>query len=70
MEIEMKSLQLNGVWELVEPPPNRKIIGSKWIFKRRVDADRILECYKARLVAQGCTQKFCPRVYPEVWVRL
>ena len=58
MEIEMKSLQLNGVWELVEPPPNRKIIGSKWIFKRKVDADGILERYKARLVAQGCTQKF------------
>ena len=29
MEIEMKSLQLNGVWELVEPPLNRKIIGSE-----------------------------------------
>ena len=58
MEIEMKSLQLNGVWELVEPPLNRKIIGSKWIFKWKVDADGILECYKARLVAQGCTQKF------------
>ena len=58
MEIEMKLLQLNGVWELVELPSNRKIIGSKWIFKRKVDADGILECYKARLVAQGCTQKF------------
>ena len=58
METEMKSLQSNGVWELVEPPPNRKIIGSKWIFKRKVDADGILERYKARLVAQGCTQKF------------
>jgi len=29
MESEMKSLHLNGVWELVEPPSNRKIVGSK-----------------------------------------
>ena len=32
MESEMKSLHLNGVWELVEPPLNRKIVGSKWVF--------------------------------------
>ena len=27
-------------------------------FQTEMDADRILDCYKARLVAQGCTQKF------------
>ena len=54
----MGSLRLNKVWELVEPPPNRRIIGSKWVFKRKVDADGEVERYKARLVAQGCTQRF------------
>ena len=58
MEAEMRSLRLNKVWDLVEPPPNRKIIGSKWIFKRKFNADGVLERHKARLVAQGCTQKF------------
>ena len=58
MEAEMKSLQANRVWELMELPPNRKVIGSKWIFKRKMNADGTLERYKARLVAQGCTQKF------------
>ena len=29
MEEEMGSLQSNDVWELVEPPPGRKVIGSK-----------------------------------------
>ena len=58
METEMKSLWSNKVWELVEPPPNQKIIGSKWVFKRKLDANGSVECYKARLVAQGCTQKF------------
>ena len=49
MEAEMKSLQANRVWELVQLPPNRKVIGSKWIFKRKMNADGTLECYKARL---------------------
>ena len=58
MEREVESLHSNNVWELVEPPSNRKIVGSKWIFKRKVDADGAVERYKARLVAQGCSQKF------------
>ena len=55
MEREMKSLHSNKVWELVEPPPDRR---SKWIFKRKVDANGAVERYKARLVAQGCTQRY------------
>ena len=58
MEKEMESLRANKVWELVELPPNQKVVGSKWIFKRKVDADGAVVRYKARLVAQGCTQKF------------
>ena len=40
MEREMKSLHSNEVWE---PPPDRKVVGSKWIFKRKVDADGAVE---------------------------
>ena len=58
IEKEMASLQSNEVWELVELPPNRRIIGSKWVFKRKVDADGEVERYKARLVAQGRSQRF------------
>ena len=58
MKREMESLWSNEVWELVEPPPNWKIVGSKWIFKHKLDADGTVERYKARLVAQGCTQMF------------
>ena len=46
-EKEMVSLQSNEMWELVEPPPNRRIIGSKCVFKRKVDADGEVERYKA-----------------------
>ena len=58
MRQEMESLCSNDVWELVEPPPNRKIVGSKWIFKRKKDAEGVVKRYKARLVAQGCSQQF------------
>ena len=34
MESEMKSLQENNVWDLVELPPGRKMVGNKWVFKR------------------------------------
>ena len=53
----MASLKENQVWELVKLPTGRKVIGSKWIFKTKVDGDGKIERYKARLVAQGFTQK-------------
>ena len=57
-EKEMKSLQENEVWDLVELPRVRKPVGSKWVFKVKTDEDGNVERYKARLVAQGFTQKF------------
>jgi hypothetical protein len=58
MKSEMGSLKSNEVWELVEPPANRKVIGSKWVFKRKMNADGTVERYKAHLIAQGCAQRF------------
>ena len=57
MDAELKSLHTNDVWELTELPPGRQAIGSKWVYKRKQDADRKLERYKARLVAQGYNQR-------------
>ena len=53
MKKEMESLYENEVWNLVEPPKGRKIVGSKWVFKEKMGADGTTEHYKARLVAQG-----------------
>ena len=58
MEKEMKSLKDNDVWELVELPKGRKAVGSKCVFKAKTDSDRYVERLKARLVAQGFSQKF------------
>lgn len=54
----MSSVQENDVWELVDLPEDRKPVGSKWVFKAKTNADGHIERYKARLVAQGFSQKF------------
>ena len=73
MNTEMASLKDNDVWDLVEPPIGQKIVGCKWVYKIKTGADGSLQKYKARLVAQGFTQKygtdfdktFCPAVRQE-----
>ena len=58
MDRELESLRIHDVWDLVELPKDRKAVGSKWVFKLKMNADGSVERYKARLVAQGFTQKF------------
>lgn len=43
MNAEVASLHANEVWDLVELPKDRRVVGSKWVFKRKVDADGTLE---------------------------
>ncbi|GBM89165.1 Retrovirus-related Pol polyprotein from transposon TNT 1-94 [Araneus ventricosus] len=57
-EEEMKSLQKNETWKLVTPPSGKKVIGCRWTFKAKYDSKGNIERYKARLVAQGFSQKF------------
>jgi len=47
----------NGTWELVPRPKGKKIIGSKWVFKVKTNADGSVERYKGRLVAKGYNQR-------------
>jgi len=53
MNEEMKSMLVNGVWELVELPENFKAISCKWVFKTNKDLNGNIERFKARLVAKG-----------------
>ena len=57
MQKEMESIHSNEVWDLVELPKDRKLVGNKWVFKNKTKADGLIERYKARLVAQGFPQK-------------
>ena len=57
MKEEMKSMDVNQVWELIELPERSKRVGCKWVFKTKRDSKGNIERYKARLVAKGYTQK-------------
>lgn len=56
MQEEIDSLKRMGTWKLVEPPEGRKIVGCKWVFKIKYNADGSIARCKARLVAQGFSQ--------------
>lgn len=56
MEEERASLKKNKTWELVNQPANKKILKTRWVFKKKYnDHDNSIE-YKARLVVKGCAQ--------------
>jgi hypothetical protein len=54
---EIQSLVDNGTFELVQLPPGRRPIGSRWVFKVKKNADGSIERYKGRVVAQGYSQR-------------
>eukprot|EP00253_Pinus_taeda_P012039 PITA_12039 len=53
---EMASLHKNEAWDLVELLAGRKPIFSKWVLKKKTNAEGKVEKYKARLVAKGYSQ--------------
>ncbi|CAI7795648.1 unnamed protein product [Closterium sp. NIES-53] len=57
MEKELASIKENDVFELVDPPKGAYLVGCKWVLKKKLGADGSVERYKARLVAQGYTQR-------------
>ncbi|CAI7855351.1 unnamed protein product [Closterium sp. NIES-54] len=56
MDSELKSIEENGTWELVELLEGHKAITSKWLFKIKSDADGKIERYKSRLALYGLKQ--------------
>ncbi|GJT76587.1 retrovirus-related pol polyprotein from transposon TNT 1-94 [Tanacetum coccineum] len=57
MQEELNQFKTNDVWSLVPPPKNQTIIGTKWVFKNKLDENGIVSRNKARLVAQGYNQQ-------------
>ncbi|WVZ84500.1 hypothetical protein U9M48_031529 [Paspalum notatum var. saurae] len=53
MHEELENFERNHVWDLVEPPPNCRPIGTKWVFKNKQGEDGMVVRNKARLVARG-----------------
>jgi hypothetical protein len=57
MHEELENFERNQVWELVEPPPNCKPIGTKWLWKNKEGENGEVVRNKSRLVALGYSQK-------------
>ncbi|GJU97851.1 retrovirus-related pol polyprotein from transposon TNT 1-94 [Tanacetum coccineum] len=53
MQEELNQFIANDVWELVPTPKNMTIIGTKWVFRNKLDENSIVSQNKAMLVAQG-----------------
>jgi len=57
MKDELKSMNHNQVWEVVQLPPGQKVVGCKWVFKTKRDCNGKIERYKDRLVFKRFNRK-------------
>ncbi|GKB09256.1 retrovirus-related pol polyprotein from transposon TNT 1-94 [Tanacetum coccineum] len=57
MQEELNQFERNKVWTLVPKPHGKTIIGTKWIWKNKMDEEGVVPKNKARLVAQGYNQQ-------------
>ncbi|WJZ91618.1 hypothetical protein VitviT2T_010675 [Vitis vinifera] len=58
MKEELRMIEKNDTWELVDIPQHRKVIGVKWVYRTKLNADGSINKYKARLVVKGYSQVF------------
>ncbi|KAJ1684899.1 hypothetical protein LUZ63_016289 [Rhynchospora breviuscula] len=56
MQEELNQFEKNKIWKLVPLPSSKQVIGTKWIYRNKLDElDNVIR-NKARLVAQGFKQ--------------
>jgi len=55
-EDKMCSFDSIGIYEVVPRPKDRKVVGSKWVFRIKQGPDGTVQKYKAHVIAQGFTQ--------------
>ena len=58
MDEEINALAANKTWTLTKLPHGKEAIGCKWVYKLKTDGNDKTTRFKARLVAQGYSQKY------------
>ncbi|KAB2606780.1 S2-RNase [Pyrus ussuriensis x Pyrus communis] len=57
MQEKLVALNTQSTWSLVPLPVQKNLVGCKWVFKIKKNADGSIGRYKARLVAKGFNQE-------------
>ena len=57
MNEEIEKIERNKTWSLVPRPKDKNIIGSKWVFRKKLNKNGEVSRNKARLVCKGCAQE-------------
>ncbi|SMY29126.1 unnamed protein product [Zymoseptoria tritici ST99CH_1A5] len=58
MKSEYNSLLENDTWEIVPRPTDRKVLGSRWVFKRKLGPKGTVAKRKSRFVVKGYSQVY------------
>ena len=56
MQEELNQFERNNIWTLVARSKNYPIIGTKWVYKNKLDKNRNVIRNKVRLIAKGYNQ--------------
>jgi len=56
MEANIKALEANNTWKIMDLPPRKMPIGCRWVYKTKRNVDGHIEHYKEWVVAKGYTQ--------------
>jgi len=57
MHEELNQFERNKVWTLIDRPTDHPIIGTKWVYRNKLDKQGNIIRNKARLVAKGYNQE-------------
>lgn len=57
MKDELDAMDANNTWSVVPLPAGKNIVGCRWVYQIKSDANGQVERYKARLVANGFSQQ-------------
>jgi hypothetical protein len=57
MNEELDQIEKKHTWELVPRPHDKNVIGTKWIFKNKLNENEEVIRNKARLVCKGYAQQ-------------
>ncbi|CAJ2662166.1 unnamed protein product [Trifolium pratense] len=54
MQEELAMIDKNQTWKLVTRPEHKKVIGVKWVFRTKLNADGSINKHKARILLECC----------------